>query len=230
MTVFAIREAPTAVRFIAVGAVDRAAGTQAGAAGVTGRGLVPIEQIATVTARESLPVFQRDVGRTRIVGLQNLPHDHEEVAQASSFQGGRNGEPSVSFAQTSVRDMGMTEAGITGRRHAITGPDPVAGGVAERIDFERDLVTAQIDFLQRDRIGGHFDQPFPEVEFDAGKLVLQPDQFADQVPERQSGGTATPAWVLQIVMQMLTDHCELVGQPGTEPPLGSVPFLLSNCL
>ena len=69
--------------------------------------LVLVDQRAAVAAADAVPLFQADVGARRVVGLEDLTHEEEEVEQSPLLQGAANGRAALALAELVVLDVRM---------------------------------------------------------------------------------------------------------------------------
>jgi hypothetical protein len=98
---FAPGTRPDAVRAVAVLAVAAASGAveaDLGSAAFTQHAGVAGDRRPAFGTGDPEPVVERDVGTLRVVGLQDLPHEHAAVEQPSGLQCLTDGR--LAFAQT----------------------------------------------------------------------------------------------------------------------------------
>ena len=106
-------------------AINDARMAEIAAARVTLRTLLVVESAATSGAVPSLPTIECDVSAAAVVGIEDLPHDQEEIRQSSLFQRVANHRASFSCTQRLVFDVRMRHVITTARRLGIAGDNLV---------------------------------------------------------------------------------------------------------
>ena len=159
---------------------DRAI-TDAGVAEITAarfalRTLIVVEFASTTGTVPSLPTIECDVGAAAVVGIEDLPHDQEEIRQPSLLQRVADGRASFSFTQRLIFDVRMRHVITTAWRLRIAGDNLVVQWCVR--EMQPDLERSQKHLFQFDRIGHGGEMSPAEIAADLGELVVERDEVA----------------------------------------------------
>lgn len=142
------------------------------------------DRVAAMAAVAALPVVQLEVGTLSVVGLQDTGHDLEEVPQPALRQRPLDRQPAIPLAQPLAEDMGM-DVTVAAAGPRLERNDGVALLVRQRRPAQLDLVPAQVDPFQADRVGRHGQHSGLPVDPDRLVLLVESDQIGIQVPQRR---------------------------------------------
>jgi len=78
--------------------------------------VVAVDHLATVRAVHAVPVGERDVRAIRVVGLQQAPHDREEVPQPAFLQGVADRLAPFALADNLALDVRVRDVLVADRR------------------------------------------------------------------------------------------------------------------
>ena len=119
-----------------------------------------VDQISAAIARFAVPVAQVHVGTLRVIRFQHPRHDQKEVVQSYILQGLTDRPARIPFAQHVVTDMGMTNFGHAATGTLVERQDAVTGTLLTfLLPLQPNRKTSQINTLQLDRLGPHFNRP-----------------------------------------------------------------------
>ena len=168
---------------------------------VTGIAAVAVFGRDAVTAGcavDTVPFIERAVGRARVVGSQDLPHENEEFADQATGQGVGNGLFSVAFAQRQTAHVRVRMA--CGALIRIESSHRVRGTLCEAVEVEPDLERAEVEFFKNDPLGSHCNQSLAESDGDILELVLQRGDLSVELRDRWHGSLGL-SQNLQLVRQ-----------------------------
>ena len=117
--------------------------------------VVPVRQLAAITARAILPVGQGDIGTGRVVGMQDVVDQLKEIEQPPLSQRLMNRRLGISFAELIVADMGMGRLIRGGSWMGGRGDDLIMRWVfcVQGCQFQADLEGSQLLIIQDNRFG-----------------------------------------------------------------------------
>jgi len=186
VTPVAQRDALVAEHFVAAGAAVNALVADRSAALLTDQPSAEVHAHPTLTARDAIPIVQRDEWAVRVVASQQIGDDHEEVEQATFLQRTPDRQPAVSFADRFILDMRVRDAIVGRRRMRIEGDHAVLITMveAERLPVEADLERSQVNAVEDDRLGDHGEGLGPAIELQFVELLLQCEQIQEDVADR----------------------------------------------
>ena len=96
--------------------------------------IILADQLAAVGAPHTVPTLQTDVGTARVVRLEDLANEDEEIEHSSLSQGPANCRAALTFAELARLNVRMDDVGIGRCRvgvqgdHLITSPFSSRGG------------------------------------------------------------------------------------------------------
>ena len=140
---------------IAAGTVDGAFVTQCVARAETIRPLIVADGCATGCAGEALPFFQRDISTARVVRVQDLRNDLEEIVKPAFTKRPANRENPLAFAKAVVADMRMRHVLIVRGGIGFQGDHGITKRVFSAAPVQFDAERAEVDLLQQNRLGNH---------------------------------------------------------------------------
>jgi len=120
--------------------VARATMTVFAAVTVTG-----IDHLSAIAAGDSIPVFECDVRRRRIVGLEDLANCQKEVTQSTCCEGVVNGMETVTHTQILALNVGMGNVVIAARRVAFNSHDSIGLSFPDAGDGQSDLELTEVN-------------------------------------------------------------------------------------
>jgi len=133
-----------------------------------------------IMARGAIPFVQAHVGAARIVSLQDIGHQSEEVQYATTTQGLSYGKGTIALAEFVTTDMGVHNSLVRGCRIGFQGND-IEGGVltqlAELAHLEPNFKRAQVGIFQANRFCNNRDRVLLEVYVYSAKFIFCGLQF-----------------------------------------------------
>ena len=133
----------------------------------------------------SEPVFQVHIRAGRVVRLQDLPNEHEEIEQPTLSQSVADRNLPLAFAQRVVLDVRVRRVFVAGGRVALHGDDIVRTGIADVLPVQHDLELAKVDALQFDRISQYGDDLLLHADFDLVEFTGQRAEVSQDVVDRR---------------------------------------------
>jgi hypothetical protein len=158
-------EAPFAIALAALGTFPGAASTQIAVATlaeghtiaaqrpvapITVRFFVRAHLPAAITAGDSAPVAQANMGAVGVVGLQHLPHEDKEIEQPARTERSFDSCGSIPFAEKLSADVWMRDVRFVIRRIGIVGNYLVGPLLANPLPFEHDPKRPQSAAFEHD--------------------------------------------------------------------------------
>jgi len=83
------------------------------------------DRSTAIVAGHTVPLVQRDIGAVRVVGVENVRYQCEEVTQSTLLQGLSYGDCAVAFAQYIVRYVRVSDGLVSARRVGLLGQTSV---------------------------------------------------------------------------------------------------------
>ena len=116
-----------------------------------------VHEGTTVGAGLSEPVGERNERALRVVGLEQVRDEQEEVQEPSLGQREANRLPSLTFAELFLPDMRMGHVVPSGRRPRIEGDDAIGvrATAANPVPIKPDLERPQINACELDGRRGY---------------------------------------------------------------------------
>lgn len=188
--VVAVRAALTAVAAMTVAAAQAelaAAFAEPRAAATAFGGVFIVRLCTAVAAGERRPLGERDIGGAGVVGPQDLPHQQAKFPQPPLLQRAGEHRLAVPFAELFLLDVRMRDSRLRGGGTGVERPDLIGRRTAELIQVEPDLERTQVDVFEHDPFGGDRQRPFPPVQFNVFKLLVERLQFFPQLPQVERG-------------------------------------------
>ena len=119
----------------------------------------------------TVPLIELSIGRSFVVGSQDLTHENKELANQPSPQSGSDGLVAVPFAERRAAHMRVR---VT--RRAFMGVESshrIRRRLTQPIQLEPDLKRAEINLFEDDAIGGDGQLSVPQVNLHPLELVFQ---------------------------------------------------------
>ena len=142
----------------------------------------------TITATGTLPVVERDIRTARVIGLQNLANEHEEVVNAALLKCPANSQATFSFAEQVVLHMRVRHAAVGFCWAGIQSDNTVGMSGSELRYLERDLETSQLDTVQCDGWSYYRKHSLARIVANLVKLLGKRSNLAPYVSERRRFG------------------------------------------
>ncbi|WP_417377889.1 hypothetical protein [Gimesia sp.] len=141
-----------------------------------------VQGVTAVRTSSIPPAIERNVGRTRVIGLQDLLHQQEKIPQTALCQSLGDGDFPFSFAERVSLDVGMMHVICAGLRQRN---DLIGLGITKFTPAKPDFKFTKVDIPQD--YGRSTDDDFPFGPVDAGFLefIWQGTKFVDQIPQRR---------------------------------------------
>ena len=184
--------------------------------------------VPAITAFPTGPAVEGDIGAVRVVGVEDLPDEQEELEQPPLAERLQDRRPPLPFTQSLVLDVGMRGPGVGGSRVRVQGVDVVRDRCSQSVPAQADLEPAEVDPLQDDRPGLDGDGLFPQVEGDDVELRFEGFKVGIDLPDAEGdrsvgGGCERLPVPLQLVDQQADPHLDVAAAlVGGHMPLSLV--------
>lgn len=162
---------------VALGATEGTVVAGRATAAIAGAEVVLVDRVAAIGTTASRPLVKPDVGAARVVGLQDLGHEQEEVAEPALLQRRANRGLAVPFAQRLALDMRMRNVVMTVRHVRFKRNDVIHPRLIELIPMQHNSERAKVSVFQSDRIGHEGDRVLLQVAIELAELGLQGIEF-----------------------------------------------------
>ena len=106
--------------------------------------IILADQLTAIAAFDAAPTLQSDVGAGRVVGLEDLADEDEEVEQSPLSQGTADRHAAVAFAELVPLNVRMGGVGTGRRRVGIQGDHLVASPPSARVAAPVELQQAAL--------------------------------------------------------------------------------------
>lgn len=174
-----------------------------------------------------MPLLQADVSTSRVVGLEDLADEQEEVEQPPFSKCLPNWCAAVPFTQLVALHVWMRGV-ATGRGWiGIQGDYLVGQGTAQEVPVEFNLESAEGDALQDDLFGDDRQHAPLQVELDFIELFVQGEQVAEDITLRRDSGIGPRGVELPLrLFQTATTDTDGTSELAAKPSSGPVPAVL----
>jgi hypothetical protein len=208
-------------------AADRTVVAEVRPAFVAAISVVLIHQPPAVPALDPVPLLQADISAGRVVGLEDLADEQEEVEQPPFSKRPPNRRTAVTFAELVALDVWMGSVGIGRRRIGIQGDHLVGQGTAQKVPVEPDLESAEGDALQDDSVGDDRQHAPLEADPDFVELLVKSEQVAEDVTLLGDSGIGSRGVELNLrLFQTATTDADGISELTAKVPNGPVPAAL----
>jgi hypothetical protein len=167
---FARRGAFIAVLTLAPAAVER---------------LFGIGHVAALMAADAVPLIKLDVGRMRVVRLQNAANEREEVAEPAISQRIGDCDHRITSTEPVTVNVRVHDVLIVGGRvrlHRLDAIPVVRITRRDHVGFEDDLEGTQRNAVEDDRVGADRDATIRERHIDPAELFFGSAELLVQLP------------------------------------------------
>ncbi len=180
----------------------------------------------------AVPLFERDVSRVVVVGVERVGDDQKEIAEASLSQCRFDTRLRFTFTEDAIRNVRMHEVGIGIRGSRVESVDIVARTRTFRRPVVDNIEATKCDVFEGDLVRHHTENSVTQVDAHFAEFIRQRDQlFIEQTQvgwrESRFDGLLQIACPLSEIGSQ-TFHRE--DQPCIDDPFGHSPFVVLSQL